>query len=162
MIPSALLEELNRQLNRELYSAYLYLSMASYFEERGLNGFAHWFKLQAKEELEHAMKFYNYIHERGGHVEFYPIQEPASNWDNITGLVKSALEHEKEITRHINHLLDLARKLDDKPTEVFLYWFITEQVEEEKAFQELLQVLEYAGETPQTVLMLNAKLAQRK
>ncbi|MEB3806751.1 MAG: ferritin [Desulfurococcales archaeon] len=162
MIPKELQDELNKQLNRELYSAYLYLSMAAYFDYKGLSGFAHWMRVQAKEELEHAMKFYEFINDRGGRVELYKVDEPPREWKSVTDVFREALEHEKIVTKHINDLVDLARKLDDKPTEVFLHWFVTEQVEEEKIFQEILQLLEFSGETPQAVLMLNARLGQRK
>ncbi len=157
-----LLEKLNEQINSELYSAYLYLGMAAYFDEKGLSGFAHWFKIQAKEETEHAMMFYNHIMDRGGKIELKPIQAPSYNWPTITGVFKHALNHEKEVTARIHSLLDLARETGDKPAEVFLMKFVEEQVEEEKIFSEILQLLEYAGETPQTILMLNAKLGQRK
>ena len=157
-----LLEKLNEQINSELYSAYLYLGMAAYFDEKGLSGFAHWFKIQAKEEIEHAMMFYNHIMDRGGKIELKPIQAPPYNWPTITDLFKHALNHEKEVTARIHSLLDLARETGDKPAEVFLMKFVEEQVEEEKIFSEILQLLEYAGETPQTVLMLNAKLGQRQ
>jgi len=160
-ISEKLLEKLNEQINKELYSAYLYLGMAAYFEERGLSGFAHWFKVQAKEETEHAMMFYNHIMDRGGKIILRPIQAPPNNWQSITEIFNQALKHEKEVTKSIHEILDLAREIRDKPAEVFLMKFVEEQVEEEKIFTDILQILEYAGETPQTVLMLNVKLAQR-
>ncbi len=162
MIDEELLNELNKQLNSELYSAYLYLSMAAYFDYKGLKGFAHWMKKQAQEEVEHAMKFYEYINDRGGRVVLEAIEKPPTDWKTVTDVFRHALEHERRVTERIHRLVDLARKHDDKPTEVFLIWFVEEQVEEEKMFSEILQLLEYAGETPQAILMLNAHLAQRK
>ena len=157
-----ILSALNEQLNRELYSAYLYLSMAAFFDSKGLGGFAHFMKVQAKEEIEHAMKFYEYINSRGGRVELYAIQEPPKDWSSITEAVKAALEHERSVTRAIHRLMDLAREEGDKATEVFLHWFVKEQVEEEKLFSDILQLLKLAGETPQALLMLNARLGERK
>ncbi len=156
------LKALNEQLNSELYSAYLYLSMAAFFDSKGLSGFAHFMKVQAKEELEHAMKFYEYINSRGGRVELYAIQEPPREWASVTDAIRAALEHERSVTRAIHKLVDLAKEADDKATEVFLHWFVEEQVEEEKMFSDILQLLELAGETPQALLMLNAKLGERK
>ncbi len=162
MMNSELLEALNKQLNAELYSAYLYLSMAAYFDYKGLQGFAHWMRKQAEEELGHAMKFYEYINDRGGRVVLYEVEKPPSDWGTVTDVFRHAYQHEKKVTESINKLVDLARKHDDKPTEVFLQWFVQEQVEEEKSFAEILQLLEYAGEKPQSILMLNSHLAQRK
>ncbi len=162
MLNDELLEALNKQLNAELYSAYLYLSMAAYFDYKGLKGFAHWMKKQAEEELEHAMKFYEYINDRGGRVVLDKIEKPPTDWDSVKQVFEHAYQHEKNVTESINKLVDLARKHDDKPTEVFLNWFVQEQVEEEKSFAEMLQLLEYTKETPQAILMLNAHLAQRK
>ncbi len=152
----------NKQLNRELYSAYLYLSMSAYFEHKGLPGFAHWMRVQAREELEHAMWFYNHLVERGGRVRLEPIEAPPAEWESVTQAVRHALEHERSVTKSIHELLDAARRLGDKAAEVFLYKLVEEQVEEEKLFSDLLQKLELAGESPQALLFLDAKLAERK
>ncbi|MCE4607463.1 MAG: ferritin [Caldisphaeraceae archaeon] len=103
-------------------------------------------KIQAKEEIEHAMKFYEFINDRGGKVELYKIERPPANWQSVTEVFRKALEHEKLVTKHINDLVDLAKKLGNKPTEVFLHLFVTEQVKEEKTFQDILQILEFTGE----------------
>ena len=161
-VDAKVLKALNEQLNSELYSAYLYLSMAAFFDSKGLSGFAHFMKVQAKEELEHAMKFYEYINSRGGRVELYAIQEPPREWASVTDTIRAALEHERSVTRAIHKLVDLAKEVDDKATEAFLHWFVGEQVEEEKMFSDILQLLEFAGETPQALLMLDAKLSERK
>ena len=160
-IPDKLYRELNLQLNKELYSAYLYLSMASQLDSMGFSGFARWMKIQAKEELEHAMKFYEYINDRGNRVVLEAIEKPPSEWESITEMFRHALRHEEDVTRSIEHLVDLARETGDKATEVFLNWFVEEQVEEEKIFSEIVQLLEYAGENPQTILQLNARLGSR-
>ena len=157
-----MLDALNSQLNAELYSAYLYLAMAAYFDSKGLKGFAHWMRVQAEEEVEHAMKFYDYINDRGGRVILGAIEKPPTEWDSITDAIRAGLEHERAVTEAIGSLVDLARKLGDKPTEVFLHWFIEEQVEEEKSFAEILQALQLAGESPQALLLLDQRLAQRK
>lgn len=157
-----MLKALNRQLNRELYSAYLYLSMAAFFDAKGLSGFAHWMKVQAREEIEHAMKFYDYINSRGGKVVLEELEAPPSEWGSIRELFREALSHEQEVTRRIHELVDLANEEDDKATLVFLNWFVEEQVEEEEIFQDILQKLEFAGETPQAVLFLDSKLGQRQ
>ncbi len=156
------LEALNDQLNSELYSAYLYLSMAAYFDHMGLSGFSHWMKKQAEEELGHAMKIYGYIYSRGGRVVLKEIKRPPHTWNSVLDVISHALEHEKRVTESIHRLFDLAREKRDRATEVFLHWFIEEQVEEEQVFSEIKQMLEFAGETPQTLLILNSRLAQRK
>jgi ferritin len=162
MIDRELNELFNRQLNEELRNAYLYLSMAAFFDEKGLGGFANFFKVQAKEELEHAMKFYEHIVDRGGSVELYELPRPKSSWASVLEAAEDFYKAEVENTQRIWSLVEEARKAGDKAAEAFLHWFINEQVEEEKIFQEILQILEYSGETPQAVLMLNAKLAERK
>ncbi|ADM28135.1 Ferroxidase [Ignisphaera aggregans DSM 17230] len=162
MISDKIVEALNKQLNRELYSAYLYLAMASWFDSRNLKGFAHWMKVQAREEVEHAMKFYEYINDRGGRVVLEDIKAVQIEWKSVTEVFEYALEHERNVTRYIHELFNLARSEGDRATEVFLHWFINEQVEEEKTFSEILQILKYAGETPQIVLILDRQLAERK
>jgi len=162
VLSEKVLNALNKQLNSELYSAYLYLSMAAWFDYRNLKGFAHWMKVQAKEELEHAMKFYEYINDRGGKVVLEDVKAVNYEWKSVTEVFEYALEHEKNVTKRIHELFDLARAEGDRATEVFLHWFIQEQVEEEKTFSEILQTLKYAGETPQVVLILDRQLAERK
>jgi len=157
-----ILELLNKQLNAELYSAYLYLSMAAYLDHRGLPGFAKWMRIQAKEEVEHAMKFYDYINDRGERVILDAIDKPPSEWESVTQLFEEGLKHEKFVTESINKIFEAARELGDKPTEVFLHWFIDEQVEEEKTFSEILGMLKLTQEQPHALLMLDSRLGQRK
>jgi len=162
MLCEKLLNALNKQLNSELYSAYLYLAMASWFDYRNLKGFAHWMKVQAKEELKHAMKFYEYINDRGGRVVLEDIKAVNYEWKSITEVFEHALEHERSVTKRINELFELARAEGDRATEIFLHWFVQEQVEEEKTFNEVLQTLKYVGEIPQAILVLDRQLAERK
>lgn len=157
-----MLNELNNQLNKELYSAYLYLSMSAYLDARGLPGFAKWMKAQAKEELEHAMKFYEYINDRGGKVSLNSIPKPPSEWNSVKEVFEKALQHEKTVTESIWRLATIAEEEKDRATLAFLQWFINEQVEEEKTFTEILGKLELTGETPQTLLILDAKLGERE
>ena len=127
------LKELNDQMNREMFSSYLYLSMAAYFEAEGLGGFSAWMEEQAKEEWFHAMKFYNFIHERNGRVALQAIKEPKFEWKSPLDVFKEAYKHEQFITGHINDLVNLAIKEKDHATQIFLQWFVTEQVEEESS-----------------------------
>ncbi len=161
-IKGRLEEELNKQLNSELYSAYLYLSMAAYFDSMNLRGFASWMKVQAKEELEHAMKIYEYINDRGGRVKLDAIKAPPTQWSSVSEAIEHALRHEESVTESIGRLYRLAKELGDEATEVFLHWFINEQVEEEALFSDLLNKVKAAGEDPRALLMLDSVLAGRK
>ncbi|WP_027720483.1 ferritin [Maridesulfovibrio zosterae] len=129
---------LNEHLNAELYSAYLYLSMSAYFSNIGLSGFANWMRVQAQEEQFHAMKFYDYINERGGCVKLTAIDAPEIKWENPLACIEAVLEHEQKVTALINHLVDLAIEERDHATNIFLQWFVTEQVEEEDNVNDVL------------------------
>ncbi|MCE4614517.1 MAG: ferritin, partial [Desulfurococcales archaeon] len=128
----------------------------------GLPGFAKWMRIQAKEEVEHAMKFYEYINDRGERVVLEAIEKPPVEWESVTQLFEEGLKHEKFVTDSINKIFEAARELGDKPTEVFLHWFIDEQVEEEKTFSEILGMLKLTSEQPHALLMLDSRLAQRE
>jgi ferritin len=108
-----ILDLINKQINSELYSAYLYLSMAAYLEHKGLPGFAKWMKAQAKEELEHAMKFYEYVNDRRGRVVLEAIEKPPSEWSSVTGLFEDALKHEKHVTESIHRIFEAAREVGE-------------------------------------------------
>lgn len=157
-----MLEALNRQLNQELRNAYLYLAMAAYFENLPLSGFAHYFKVQAKEELEHAMKIYDYIVARGDRVELQDVPVPKKSWSSVLEAVKDFYEAEKENTQRIWSLVEIARKHGDKATESFLYWFVNEQVEEEKQALDLLSKVEMVKDNVAALLALDRILAERK
>ena len=156
-----ILEALNDQLNAELESAYIYQAMAAMLEEEGFTGFAAWMDMQAIEEQEHARKFYDYINERGGRVKLASISEPPFEWDSPKAIFEAALEHEEYISDRINNLVSLARKHDDYATEVFLQWFVDEQVEEEASADDIVQKLKMAEGHKHVLLMLDKELGQR-
>jgi len=131
MIGKKMQDALNEQVNAELYSAYLYLSMAAYFESTNLAGMANWMRVQTQEEQFHAIKLYNHILERGGKVVLKSIDAPPLEWDSPLAVFKSGLEHEQKVTGLINDLVYLARDERDNASEIFLQWFVNEQVEEE-------------------------------
>ncbi len=153
---------LNEQLNAELRNAYLYLAMASFFAEKGLSGFSHFFRVQAREELGHAMKIYDYILDRGGRVVLSDVPAPKQSWDSILSAVSDFVRSEEENTRRIWRLVDVAREEGDKATEVFLNWFVEEQVEEEKLAQGLLAKVKLVGDNPVALLALDRELAKRE
>ncbi len=155
-------EALNRQLNAELYSAYMYLSMTAWFEAMNLDGFASWMKAQALEEVEHAMKFYNFINERGGRVRLMPIEGPPTDWDSPVDVFEAAYKHEQYVTSLINDLVNLALGEKDHATQIFLQWFVTEQVEEEASFSAILEKLRMVGESPGPLFMMDRELGQRQ
>src|SRR3989338_1925877 len=161
MISKKMEASLNEQLNKELYSAYLYLSMAGYSYFCGLNGFANWFNVQLQEELMHAKKFYDYIHQQASKIVLKSIDEPPKDFLGSSDLFEKTLEHEKKVTKRINDLVDLARKDGDHATEAFLQWFITEQVEEESSAAEILQKLNLIGKDGAGLLTIDSQLAAR-
>jgi len=161
MIDEEMEEEINKQINEEMYSAYLYLSMSAYFENTGLKGFSRWMYVQYQEEMDHAMKFYRYLQERGGKVRLYAIKEPPHEWESPLDAFEQTLKHEKHITARINEMVDLAEKKKDRPTFNLLQWYIDEQVEEEANDEEIIQQLKLIGDNGQGLLMLDRELGQR-
>ena len=161
MINKAMQDAMNEQINREFFSSYLYLSMAAYFEEKNLAGFAHWMRIQEAEEREHAMKFYNFILERGGRVILKTLEAPKTEWKSSLELFEEAAAHEAMITASINSLYELALKEKDYPALTMLQWFITEQVEEEKNAAEIVANLKLIEDRGTAVLMLDHRLAKR-
>jgi ferritin len=161
MISKKMQEALNGQLNAELYSSYLYLSMAAYFLSLNLGGFANWMRVQAQEEDMHAMKFYNFINERGGRVLLKPIDGPQTEWDSPLAAFEAVLEHEQTVTGLINDLVELALVEHDHATNIFLQWFVTEQVEEEDSANDVIQQIKMVGEAEGGLFMLDRELAQR-
>ncbi len=153
---------LNSQVNAELYSAYLYLSMAAYFESSSLTGFAKWLKLQAKEELEHAMKIYNYILERGGKIELEKIDKPKFEWQSVLEAFNDAYEHEKKVTSLIYNLVELAQSEKDYATNEMLQWFVKEQVEEEAQTQLIVEHLKMVGDSKNGIMMIDHRLSKRE
>jgi len=151
----------NDQLNAELYSGYLYLAMAGYFLDRNLNGFATWLKMQAMEELYHAMKFYNFIDERRGRVELKPVAGPPNEWKSPLAAFADALKHEQYISERINNLVRLTQQEGDYAAQPFLQWFVDEQVEEEANADNVVQQLKLAGDSGAALLMLDREMGRR-
>ncbi len=162
MLDPKMQDALNQQIQAELSSAYLYLAMAAYFEAQSLPGFAHWMRLQAQEEVGHALRIFDYIHERLGRVNLQDIPAPQAEWNTPTEAFAHALEHERTVTQRIHELMHLARTLKDYATEVFLQWFVEEQVEEEASAEAVLQKLQRVQDHPPALLMLDRELATRK
>jgi len=161
MIDEKMQEAINKQLNAELYSSYLYLSMSAYFQSVNLGGFANWMRVQAKEELAHAMKFYDYVNERGGRVMLQSVEEPPSDWDSPLAVFEHVYRHEQKVTGMINKLVDLAVEARDHATNNFLQWFVSEQVEEEASADEVVQKLKLVGDAASGLFMIDRELAQR-
>ena len=161
MISNAMQKAINEQINKELYSSYLYLSMAAYFENRNLPGFAKWMHMQADEEREHGMKFFQYLLDRGGKVELKAIAAPAIDWKTNLDVFKQVQEHEAAVTASIYALYELALAEKDYPSQAMLQWFITEQVEEEKNAADIVQQLELIDARGTAVLMLDHQLGKR-
>jgi ferritin len=159
MMNEKVLEMLNEQMNREFYSWYLYLSVATYFNTLDLEGFEQWTRRQAIEETQHAMKIYNYMLERNGAVVLSQIPAPAQEWNSPLEAVQAVYRHECELTVRINDIVRVTREVNDYTTEVFLHWFITEQREEEAMANRVLQKLKMIGSDMSGLLMLDAQVA---
>jgi ferritin len=161
MIGKSMQDAMNEQINREMFSSYLYLSMAAYFEGKNLIGFGHWMRVQADEEREHAMKFYNFILERSGRVMLKALAAPKAEWASNLEAFQEAADHEAGITASIHALYDLAMQEKDYPAQVMLQWFVTEQVEEEKNAAEIVATLKLIEDRGTAVLMLDHRLSKR-
>lgn len=152
---------LNEQINKEFESAYIYLDMANYYSAKGLDGFSNWFEIQAKEEQDHAMLIYTYLHNNSEPVTLTAIPAPTLQYASLTEPLEAALEHEKYITGEINTIYATAIAANDYRTVQFLDWFIKEQGEEEKNSADLITKMELFGEDARTLYMLNSELADR-
>jgi len=161
MIGEKMQNALNAQINAELYSAYLYLSMVAYFESTSLPGFANWMKVQTQEEVSHAMKIYDYLNERGGRVTLKSIAEPPREWKSPLDAFEAAYRHEQKVTGLINALVNLAIEEKDHAANIFLQWFVNEQVEEEKSADEIVRKLKLMADAPGVVYMLDNELGRR-
>lgn len=161
MINEKMQEALNDQLNYELYSAYIYLSMSAYYTSLNLPGFANWMHVQAQEEMVHAMKFYTYINSRGGRVLLKTIEGPQTDWPSVPTPFDDAYAHEQKVTERINNLVNLAMELRDHATVSILQWFVTEQVEEEASADAIIKQLQLIGEDRSALFMLDRELAAR-
>jgi len=155
-------EAINAQIGLEMYSGYMYLAMTAYFAEQNFEGFGRWMRLQAQEELEHAMRLYDYILERGGHVELGPVEAPPDEFGSPLEIFEAALAHEEEVTSKIHSLYALAREKKDYATEMHLQWFVQEQVEEEAQASLAVEQLRRAGDNMSALLMLDHRFGQRE
>ncbi len=161
MINKKMQDAINKQINEELFSSYLYLSMSAYFETLNLKGFAHWMKIQAYEEQFHAAKLYNHIVERGGAVNLLPINEPAHSWKSALEIFEESLKHEYHITKCIDDLMNLSLEERDHASRTLLTWFVDEQVEEENSFTEMVEKLKMIGDNNPMLLMQDKEMLAR-
>jgi len=161
MISKKMQDALNGQLNVELYSSYLYLAMAAYYQAINLTGFAHWMRVQAKEELGHAMRIYDHMHERAGRVILRPLEAPPTEWGSPLAAFEAAYQHEVEVTGMINKLVNQAIQEKDHATNNFLQWFVSEQVEEEASTNEVVQKLRPMKDAPAALFIMDRQLAER-
>ena len=152
---------LNEQFGKEMYSANLYLAMSAFLQNAGLPGFANWMRVQYQEETEHALKFHDFVLSRGGAAKIPAVAEPPASWDGALGVFEAAAAHEAEVTRSINELVALAKNERDYATEIFLQWFVTEQVEEEENVKNIVDRLKLVNGEGQGLLMLDAEAAAR-
>jgi ferritin len=154
-------DAINDHLNQEFYASYLYLSMAAYCESINLPGFAHWMRIQSQEEYSHAMKLFDFINDREGRVVLHPIAQPTIEFNSALDVMRQTLEHERHVSRLINQLYDTAVREEDYATQVRLQWFISEQVEEEKAASGLVEHLKLIGNQGDALLMLDREMGSR-
>jgi ferritin len=161
MLNQKVQDAMNQQIKHEMYSAYMYLSMSAQCESANLPGFARWLRHQAEEEMEHAMKFYDFIHERNGKVSLYAIDQPPSQFGTPREIFEQVYAHEQKVTGLINEIYKAAIDENDYPSQVFLHWFINEQVEEENNSSQVLETLKMIGESTNGLFMLDHQLGKR-
>jgi ferritin len=154
-------DALNEQMKQEFYAAYLYLSMSAHCSASNYPGFAKWLRIQAQEELGHAMRIYDYVEDRGGRVVLQAVPQPATEFPSILGLFEQARDHERKVTGMINRLYELVDQEKDYASHPFLEWFLTEQIEEEKTSTQIVESLRMAGDHPGAVLMLDREMGSR-
>jgi len=152
----------NEQIKNEFYSAYLYLAMAAYFDSKNLPGFAHWMKVQYKEEIGHGMKIFDFLFDRGAKVLLQAIPQPTLDFASPLEAFQETLKHEKKVTKLINDLSNLATEVDDKASAIFLQWFISEQVEEEKSASTIIETLRMIKSADAALIMYDRALAKRE
>ena len=162
MLSKKMQDALNGQINAEMFSSYLYLAMSAYFESINMSGMAGWMRAQAAEEEMHAMKIFDFIGDRGGRVTLSAIDAPQTEWKSPLAAFQAAYEHEQKVTGLINGLVELAGKENDPATNIFLQWFVTEQVEEEKTADDIVQKLKMVQDQPGPLYMLDKELGARK
>jgi len=161
MISKTVNDALNKQVNAEMFSAYLYLSMSAWCSEKSLSGFANWMRIQAQEELSHATKIFDYILERGGKVELDAIDKPAGEWSSPLEVSQEVANHEAKVTALINDLVDVAIKERDHAANIFLQWFVAEQVEEEASAGEVFERMKMIGNDSAGMFAMDMELGKR-
>jgi len=161
-ISQKLVDAVNDQINYELYSSYIYLSMAAWLEERNLDGMAQWMKKQAKEEYGHAMKFWDHVVDRGGRVILTAIEAPKTEWDSPLEVWENAYQHEMKVTKRIFKIGKIAEEEGDNSASPLLQWFYDEQVEEEEQTMKVRDWLKMIGDSTNALLMLDSKLGKRE
>ena len=159
MLKSNVQDALNAQINMELSAFYTYMSMSAYFEAENWLGFAAWVRHHAEEEMEHAMKLFDFVNARRGRVVLTALNAPVAEWNSTLAAIESALHHEERVNTSINALVDLARAEGDHATEAFLKWFVDEQVEEEQVVDEIVQKLKHIGDHAPSLYLLDRDLA---
>jgi len=153
---------LNNQIRDEFYASYLYLSMAAWFEQRHLPGFANWYRVQSQEEFAHAMRLFDYLHRRRGQVLLQAIAEPTHDFASPRETVAQAFEHEQMVSQSIGEIHDLAARVKDRATVIEMDWFVTEQVEEEENAEDLLERVSLVSDDPSALLLLDEQLGRRQ
>ncbi len=161
MISEKMTAALNKQINAEMYAGYLYLAISSYCSYTGLKGASKWFFVQTQEESTHALRIYNYVNRLGEHAKLASIKEPPTDFDSLQAMFEAALQHEQKVTGMINDLVNLAIEEKDHATEIFLQWFVNEQVEEEESVNDVLAQLKLAGEDKSGLFMIDKELGAR-
>lgn len=161
MIGSKMQDALNRHVQAEAYSAYLYLAMSAWCEAKAWKGFARWLRVQHEEELAHSRKLLDFLIARGGEARLGAIEAPPSSWATIQDVFEKVLEHERKVTAAVNDLHALAEHEKDRAAAIFLQWFISEQVEEEASVQEILDRLRMVGDRPGSALYLDKEYGKR-
>jgi ferritin len=161
MIKETMRKALNDQINAEFYSAYLYLSMASYFDSQDLPGFANWMRVQTREELSHGMLLFQHVTQRGGRVKLATVAEPPAEWKSPLNVFEDTSVHERKVTGLIDALVDLAIRESDHAANAFLQWFVNEQVEEEQNAAAIAGQLRIAANSPNALFMIDRELAAR-
>jgi len=161
MLSAKMQDSLNKQINEEYYSSYLYLAMAAYLDDMNLDGSAHWMRMQAQEEYQHAMKIFDYVSARGGRVELFTIEQPQKDWETPLHAFKASLDHEIYMTKNINVLADLALEEKDHATHNLMQWYIAEQVEEEATVDGIVKKLEMMGGNGPGLFMMDRELNNR-
>lgn len=161
MLSKSVQDAINEQIRNEIQSAYLYLAMSAHCEAVNLPGSAHWLRAQWEEELEHSMKMFKYVYDRGGRVTLQAIEKPQTEYPGLLGIFQQVLAHEQKVTALINGLYAIATKENDYATQIELQWFIKEQIEEEKNASEIIEILKMTGESGPTLLMIDRQLGAR-